>query len=146
MTAKKHSARAATKSTARKKPAKKTAKRTTKKAPVDRATILNVTRPGSSKTIPRDKYDLISAAILAVLPKAGDGVALTELPELVDARLSSKERNAIGSIGQIGWHVMAVKLDLEARKRIERVPGSNPQRLRRVASSRPSSRTLRLRA
>jgi hypothetical protein len=131
MAANKKATRAASK-TAKKKPTKKTAKRTAKRASVKRATILNVNRPESSKTIAREKYDLISAAVLAVLPKAGDGVPLTDLPALVEQRLSTKERSAIGSSGQIGWHVMAVKLDLEARKRIERVAGSNPQRLRRV--------------
>ncbi len=34
--------------------------------------------------------------------------------------------------GSISWYVTTVKLDLEARKVIERVPGSRPQRLRMV--------------
>ncbi|MCZ7544494.1 MAG: hypothetical protein M5R40_13685 [Anaerolineae bacterium] len=34
--------------------------------------------------------------------------------------------------GSVGWHVTTVKLDLEARGLIERVPQSRPQRLRRA--------------
>lgn len=116
-------------STARKAARKKPAKKASNGA---RATVLNVNHPGSEKSISREKYELISAAVLAVLPKKGDGVTLNDLPSMVEQRLSTKERRSIGSSGQIAWHVMAVKLDLEARKRIERVAGSRPQRLRRI--------------
>jgi len=35
-------------------------------------------------------------------------------------------------IGSAGWYTWTVKLDLKARGFIERVPGSKPQRLRRL--------------
>lgn len=31
--------------------------------------------------------------------------------------------------GSVGWYVTTIKLDLEARRLIERVPGKSPQRL-----------------
>ena len=32
--------------------------------------------------------------------------------------------------GSVGWYATAVKLDLEARGELERVPGAKPQRVR----------------
>jgi len=107
-----------------------TAKKTAKRSREKKTKVLNVNHPGKSATISKEKYDLVSAALLAVVPRGGDGVELTRLPGLVKHRLSAKQRDAVGSVG---WYVMAVKLDLEARERIERVPGSNPQRLRRLS-------------
>lgn len=102
---------------------------TAKRSPAKKARVLNVNHPGKSTSIPQERYDLVSAAILAVVPKDSDGVLLTRLAGLVKDRLSANERDAVGSVN---WYVTAVKLDLEARKRIERVPHSSPQRLRRV--------------
>jgi hypothetical protein len=34
--------------------------------------------------------------------------------------------------GSVGWYYTTVKLDLEARKLIERIPGSKPQIIRLV--------------
>ena len=94
-----------------------------------RTEVLNVNHPGKTTRIPQEKYDLVSAAILAVVPKETGGVLFTRLPGLVKDRLTAKERDAVGSVD---WYVTAVKLDLEARKVIERVPDSSPQRVRRV--------------
>lgn len=35
--------------------------------------------------------------------------------------------------GSVAWYVEVVKLDLEARKMIERVPGTRPQQIRLVS-------------
>jgi hypothetical protein len=104
--------------------AARTAKRSPKK--VD---LLNVNHPGAGTRISQEKYDIVSAAILAVVPKVGSGVELRRLSGMVKARLSTRERDAVGSLD---WYVTTVKLDLEARGRIERVPDVTPQRLRRV--------------
>jgi hypothetical protein len=106
-----------------------TAKKTAKRSPAKKAKVLNVNHPGTSASISQEKYDLIGSAILAVVPKGADGVEFKRVAGLVTGRLSAKERDAVGSVN---WYVTTVKLDLEARKRIERVPGSNPQRLRRL--------------
>jgi hypothetical protein len=106
-----------------------TAKQTARRSPERKAKVLNVNHPGTSASISQEKYELISAAILAVVRKDSDGVLFKALTALVEERLSTTERRAIGNVS---WYVTTVKLDLEARKRIERVPGSNPQRLRRL--------------
>ena len=36
------------------------------------------------------------------------------------------------TLSSVGWYATTVKLDLEARGLIERVPDARPQRLRRV--------------
>ena len=70
--------------------------------------------------IPRWKYEAVKRAILDTVPG------------LVSAALDPDELAALGSVS---WHVTVVKLDLEARRLVERVPGASPQRLRRRAAS-----------
>lgn len=90
----------------------------------DRVTCQTPT-PGKQPTrIPRWKYDAVSDAILTVL-RQGD-LAFKELPAAVDLALSDDVRTRLGSIG---WHVTTVKLDLEVRGLIARVPGVTPQLL-----------------
>lgn len=86
--------------------------------------------PGKQTTrIDRWKYDTVRAAILQVLPKNKQGVEFRELPKLVKGALSAADRKRLGSVP---WYTTTVKLDLEVRGEIERVPGASPQRLRRV--------------
>jgi hypothetical protein len=72
--------------------------------------------------ISRAKYDLVRAAIVAGL--RGRELTYTQLNQAVAAKL---RRHFDGSIL---WYSTCVKLDLEARKELERVPGTRPQRLR----------------
>ena len=88
--------------------------------------------PNSRKATPRidkDKYDAVRAALLKAIPDNDQGVPFKGLEERVAKHLSKSER---ASLGSIGWYTTGVKLDLEAQGLIERVPGSEPQRLRRV--------------
>jgi hypothetical protein len=73
--------------------------------------------------ISRKKYDLICDAILA---------KLEQIPEISFKELvSSLEEQMMDEFeGSIPWYVTTVKLDLEAREMIERVPDSSPERLR----------------
>jgi hypothetical protein len=73
--------------------------------------------------ISRRKYDQVRGAILASL-RANDEMTFKALVEDVAAKLAGRFE------GSIPWYVTTVKLDLEARGDIERVPRSNPQRLR----------------
>lgn len=73
--------------------------------------------------IDRRKYDLIRQAILASLTERGE-LPFDELDAAVAAHLSEPFD------GSIGWYTTTVKLDLEARDLIERVPGRSPQVLR----------------
>jgi hypothetical protein len=81
--------------------------------------------------IERWKFDAVRRAILEVLPRRAPGVAyMSELPGLVERALTPEERTALGSAG---WYTTTVKLELEVRGEIARVPRSSPQRLIRIA-------------
>jgi hypothetical protein len=61
--------------------------------------------------------------ILTVIGSYGE-ITFTELVEVVNERLTGKFD------GSISWYLVSVKLDLEARGLIERIPGEKPQKLR----------------
>lgn len=73
--------------------------------------------------ISKEKYDSAREAIIYSLR---DGQELT-LKELFTA-VSQKLESELGS--SIKWYTTVVKLDLEAREVIERVPKAKPQRIR----------------
>jgi hypothetical protein len=78
--------------------------------------------------IDQAKYDLIRQAILASLVQRGE-MRFGELEATVAASLGAHFD------GSIGWYTTTVKLDLEARGLIERVPGHSLQVIR-LASAR----------
>jgi len=73
--------------------------------------------------IDRNKYNIVRAAILEVLSSVEE-TTFTALMADVEVPLNGKFD------GSIGWYTTTVKLDLETRGEIERVPGSKPQRIR----------------
>ncbi|MGZ9235383.1 MAG: DUF6958 family protein [Anaerolineales bacterium] len=75
--------------------------------------------------INREKYETIRKAILCVLQAQ---------KEITFMRLSREvEKEVNGNFeGSINWYVTTVKLDLEARGEIKRVPNSRPQLVRLV--------------
>ncbi len=77
--------------------------------------------------IDQDKYNTMRQAILDAVQDHGE-ITFKELTEDVRCRL---EGNFDGSIN---WYVTTVKLDLEARGVIQRIPGSSPQRLHLAAT------------
>ena len=86
--------------------------------------------PGKKPTrIDAWKYNLIREAILAILPADETGVVFMELPELIEAQLSEEDKSRLGSVG---WYTTTVKLDLEVKGEIARIPGSKPQRLVKI--------------
>ncbi len=87
--------------------------------------------PGSKPTrIQRWKFEAVRRAILEVLPVEPPGVPfMSTLPDLVEAALTPEER---ASLGSVGWYTTTVKLELEVRGEIARVPGVSPQHLVRV--------------
>ncbi len=94
---------------------------------------LNVTEGSGGKRIARGRYDSMKAAILESVPADAAGIPFKELPAAVGWRIDPK----VFAGASIGWYAATVKLDLEARGLIERVPGAKPQRLRRA--DRPGS-------
>ena len=81
----------------------------------------------SGVKIPTFKFDLIRSAIRQVVGEAGDeGFPLGELTAAVSGRLTSQDKDRIG---KLGWHMMAVKLEMETAGELRRVPKATPQRL-----------------
>ncbi len=70
--------------------------------------------------IDRSKYDVMSAAILGVLKERGP-MSFMKLNAAVERKLEG------AFDGSIPWYFVTVKLDLEARGVIRRVPDSKPQ-------------------
>jgi hypothetical protein len=77
----------------------------------------------SGVNISKEKYDQVRDAILETLGVGGD-VTFQGLTRAVEQKLSGQFD------GSVPWYVTTVKLDLEARGLIERIPDSSPQRLR----------------
>ncbi|HVU09876.1 MAG TPA: hypothetical protein VHD90_01310 [Phototrophicaceae bacterium] len=84
----------------------------------------------SAPRIDQWKYDTVRSVLLAIIPADEQGIPFAGLDQRVTAALAPDQVTRIGSIG---WYMTHVKLDLEARGEIERVPGSSPQRLRRTS-------------
>lgn len=76
----------------------------------------------------REDYDAYRRALLRVIPRRKGGVAFMDLSDLVRQVLPEDVRART----KAGWWVTTVKLDLEARGLVERVPGMVPQFVRRV--------------
>jgi hypothetical protein len=73
--------------------------------------------------ISKAKYDVVRETVLDLLRAHGD-MTFTELVEAANQRLEGTFD------GSISWYVTTVKLDLEARGMIQRVPKSKLQRFR----------------
>ena len=73
--------------------------------------------------ISKEKYEIIRKAILATLRTQ---------KEMTFMRLSrAVEKEVNGNFeGSVTWYVTTVKLDLEARGEVKRVPNSRPQLVR----------------
>jgi len=72
--------------------------------------------------ISRTKYEMVRQAILDAIRSQGT-ITFQGLVSLVDYNLRNRFE------GSIPWYVTTVKLDLEARGLIERVPGLGEQKL-----------------
>jgi hypothetical protein len=75
----------------------------------------------------KSRYDMIRDGILEVLSENGE-MSFQEMNREVTRRLDDRFD------GRVPWYVVTVKLDLEARGMIERIPEISPQRLRLVSS------------
>jgi hypothetical protein len=73
--------------------------------------------------ISKEKYDIVRQAILSILGQQQETL-FKDLPAEVE-RVMEKEFD-----GSISWYVTTIKLDMEARGLIIRIPKSSPQRLR----------------
>lgn len=89
----------------------------------------NVNKGVSGLRISEAKYSAVKKAILKAVPRGKEGIRFLDLPSAVAANLT---REARANLGSINWYTTVVKLDLEARRLIERIPGAKPQRIRRL--------------
>ena len=74
-------------------------------------------------SIAKYKYDVIKDFILKTL-KERTTITYKELNDLAVKQLSEKFE------GKVNWYVVVIKLDLEARKIIERMPKTTPHQIR----------------
>lgn len=79
----------------------------------------------SGVNIDKAKYDVVRDAILASTRTHGE-ISFQDLTDEVRQKLEGSFE------GSIPWYVVTVKLDLEARGEIERIPNRSPQYLRLV--------------
>ena len=71
----------------------------------------------------KEKYDLLRPAVLRCLRKKGEAT-FRELSSAIEKEFKTKGQTFQGSLP---WHLEWVKLDLEARNVIRRVPNTSPQ-------------------
>jgi hypothetical protein len=71
----------------------------------------------------KSRYDVMKEAIVSISTREKQ-ITLVDLGKQVETELGGTFD------GKIGWYLMAVKLDLEARGIITKVPGKTPQTLR----------------
>lgn len=73
--------------------------------------------------ISKEKYEIIRKAILSILRKHKE-MPFMKLSNAVEEEVNGKFE------GSVMWYVTTVKLDLEARGDVKRVPKSRPQLVR----------------
>ncbi len=97
-----------------------------------RVQMFNASRPGGLDgwTMDAEQYALVRAHILEMVDD--DGVLLKDVVAAAQARFGT---HPAFPGGRLRNYCTYTKVDLEARCLIERVPGSGPQRLRRVTRS-----------
>ncbi len=71
----------------------------------------------------RSKYDQIAGTILEIV-REYEEIAFQDINDKTIQKLTGKLD------GSIPWYVVSVKLDLEARGILERIPGTSPHKLR----------------
>lgn len=89
----------------------------------ERVVALHPQKGKQGTNIDRHMYETIKDAILAATEERVV-IAFKDLAEAVRSRI------AADFAGSVSWYVTTVKLDLEARGLIERIPGMRPQHLR----------------
>ncbi len=72
--------------------------------------------------IPKWKFDCIRQAIIDIVSQ--NPIYFAELTAAVQERLESHELKDMGSLG---WHVVSVKLEMEVRGEIQRLPTKGKQ-------------------
>ena len=101
-----------------------------------RALLLNANKPGYSErfTIQVEQYDLVAAAVFEAATLCADANGEILLKDVVAHVQGKLEKHSLFPSGRLTNMTRYVKVDLEARGELLRVPKSSPQRLSRIAS------------
>ncbi len=88
-------------------------------------TKIQLKHPAGKKAVSMDKskYDSLKKVLLNRLKTKGESTHA----EILQSITENFKKNKIKFAGSIEWHMEWVKLDLEARKVIRRVPNTSPQ-------------------
>jgi hypothetical protein len=86
-----------------------------------------------STRVDAQRREVMRKALLKAIPRTRAGVRFMDLFDTIGRHLP---RAGLPGIGSLLRTLTAVKLDLEAKGLIERVPDSVPQRLRRTGRAR----------
>ncbi len=95
----------------------------------DSVIVGNVNHPNYQSRLNAEKYIPMRDAILQALPSDDAGLTMAELEAGV---LPLLPQDVFPGGETARWWLTSVKLDLQARGVIERVPKSKPQRVRRT--------------
>lgn len=89
--------------------------------------MIRTLHPGQKQgvNISREKYEMICKALVSTL-KAQKEMTFMNLSRAVEKEMNGNFE------GSVMWYVTTVKLDLEARGVVKRVPGSRPQLVKLV--------------
>jgi ubiquitin C-terminal hydrolase len=87
---------------------------------------IQLKHPTGKKSIMMDKvkYDILTNALLNHLKTKGEST----FTEILQSISEDFKKNQIKFQGSIQWHIEWVKLDLEANKKIRRVPNTTPEK------------------
>lgn len=101
-----------------------------------RVVARNPVKGKQPRSVSAEKYEVMRKALLKAIPRTRAGVKFMDLYDTIGSLPWSK----LPGGGTLSWFLMTVKLDLEARGLIERVPHSVPQRLRRATAVRKTKK------
>jgi hypothetical protein len=82
-------------------------------------------RKSGVTNVPKWKFDVCRAAILSALHQGP--IQGQQMAERAGREMTAHDVDALGSLG---WHITTVRLEMEVRGEIERVPGKRPLELK----------------
>lgn len=98
-----------------------------------RVRMFNATLPGGVETWTMDltQYEVVATFIVDMIDEEADPDGTIRLQAIVDAANDRLADHPAFPNGRLTNFVRYTKVDLEARRIVERIPGSSPQRVRR---------------
>ncbi len=91
----------------------------------DQVKVLHPYPERKGTRISKAMYEAVRVAILDAVPDGEPGLLFKDLTGEVEKRVPEHLFHS----ASVSWYTVTVKLDLEARGLVKRLPGSSPQRL-----------------